>query len=139
MAPEVLEGSYSKGADVWSCGIILFCMLFGFPPFYVDESTIHMDEAAELERLIRGGFTPEIKPGFGPWFPETVPVSENCRVLLSKMLKTDVSRRWTVKECLGSKWICGECGSEPLPLLVREALVYVFSPLYIEICKPLSY
>jgi serine/threonine protein kinase len=34
MAPEILNGGvYGSKADVWSCGIVLYEMLFGFCPY----------------------------------------------------------------------------------------------------------
>ena len=30
MAPEVLEGSYSKQADIWSLGVLLYTLISGF-------------------------------------------------------------------------------------------------------------
>lgn len=34
MAPEILNGDvYGSKADVWSCGIVLFEMLFGYCPY----------------------------------------------------------------------------------------------------------
>ena len=123
MAPEVFNGSYSKAADVWSVGVILFCMLFGFPPFYIDDDDdIVIDEHKQLEAKIKKGFTPEVKEGYGPWFPEDIPISKECQHLLSMMLDMNVKERWTVKECLSSLWLQGNAPDNKISPIVLKSL-----------------
>lgn len=36
MSPEILKGNYNEKCDIWACGVLLYIMLIGTPPFFSD-------------------------------------------------------------------------------------------------------
>lgn len=103
IAPEVLAGKYNESCDLWSLGVILFVMLYGFPPFFNNNASANSDK--EIFMKIKKGFQPKIKPNFGAWFPASIRISKSARDLISRLLRTNVADRMTAEEALEHQWI----------------------------------
>ncbi|MED6136902.1 hypothetical protein PIB30_060034 [Stylosanthes scabra] len=103
VAPEVLMGrEYDEKVDVWSCGVILYMMLAGAPPFYGDS-------AVEIfESVLRANLR----------FPSRVfrNVSPAAKDLLRKMICKDPSRRISAEQALRHPWILSGGESETAEL-----------------------
>ncbi|XVF62859.1 hypothetical protein PTKIN_Ptkin09bG0042300 [Pterospermum kingtungense] len=94
VAPEVLAGrEYGEKVDVWSCGVVLYIMLAGFPPFN-GETVVEIFEA-----VMRGNLRFPIR-----FFQSVSPAVKD---LLRKMLCKDVSRRFSAEQVLRHPWITG--------------------------------
>lgn len=113
VAPEVLQGKYLMHCDMWSFGVVAFVMLFGFPPF-------HDENDDRLFKKIQKGFTPEVKRGYGAWFPESIPTSDAARDLISRCLTMDTSVRLTASEVLEHKWFTGGASDSPLEHMLKN-------------------
>ena len=90
IAPEVLQGDYDEKCDVWSCGVILYILLCGYPPFNGDS-----DEDI-YEEILKGKLD----------FPkeEWAGVSNDAKELIKKMLTVDPKKRVSALEAMSDKW-----------------------------------
>lgn len=96
MSPEVVTGiPYGKEVDIWSCGVILFILLVGYPPW---------DFAWEDD--MRHKLYSQIKTGqYRYESPEWDEVTADAKNLIDKMLSVDPAKRINAKEALNHPWI----------------------------------
>lgn len=110
VAPEVLRKKYSKEADIWSCGVILYILLSGYPPFYGEtESTI-------FDAILKGKYDMDSDP-----WPYISDAAKDC---VRRMLNQDVKKRATASEILKHDWLKenGIASDKPLNNAVVERL-----------------
>jgi len=94
VAPEVLDSKpYDNAVDMWSCGVIIYILLCGFPPFYGENDDDLFDKvcACRYEFL-------------SPYWD---PVSEDAKDLIRKLLVIDPKKRLTASQALKHKWFVG--------------------------------
>lgn len=88
IAPEMVKGpKYSKAADIWSMGIILYGMAVGTLPF-VDENIVR-----QTQKIV---YMPAIVP------PD---VSSSIRELIQGMLAKDPLKRLTLEQIADHPWV----------------------------------
>jgi len=105
MAPEVIAGAYNEQCDLWSLGCVVFIMMFGFNPFNPKALPIVGDNVELVCEKIHKGFSPEIRTGFGAWFPKKYEISSSARDFIAGLLTSDWRDRLTAEEALQHPWI----------------------------------
>ncbi len=103
MAPDVLMNNYDEKCDIWSCGVILYIMLSGKPPF---NGTSNEDIMRSVKKA---HFTFDRIPlaANSHIGPEWQHVSEEAKDLIRRMIKYPPSARITAKEAYTHPWISG--------------------------------
>merc|ERR550539_2342239 len=91
VAPQVLAGKYDHMSDLWSCGVIMYVMLCGYPPFYGDT------DAEVLSKVWLGNFSFNA----ADWKN----VSEDAKNLVRNLLKMNPRDRYTAEQALNHEWI----------------------------------
>ncbi|XP_065160791.1 calcium/calmodulin-dependent protein kinase type II alpha chain isoform X2 [Atheta coriaria] len=93
LSPEVLKKEpYGKPVDIWACGVILYILLVGYPPFWDEDQ----------HRLYA-----QIKAGAYDYpSPEWDTVTPEAKNLINQMLTVNPGKRITAAEALKHPWIC---------------------------------
>ncbi|XP_066256442.1 calcium/calmodulin-dependent protein kinase type II alpha chain isoform X11 [Euwallacea similis] len=93
LSPEVLKKEpYGKPVDIWACGVILYILLVGYPPFWDEDQ----------HRLYA-----QIKAGAYDYpSPEWDTVTPEAKNLINQMLTVNPGKRITAADALKHPWIC---------------------------------
>ncbi|XP_011696559.1 PREDICTED: phosphorylase b kinase gamma catalytic chain, liver/testis isoform isoform X4 [Wasmannia auropunctata] len=93
LAPEVLKCNmfentegYGFEVDIWACGVIMFTLLVGCPPFW------HRKQMVMLRNIMEGNYS------FTS--PEWADITEAPKDLIRKLLVVDPKRRISIKDAL---------------------------------------
>lgn len=94
IAPEVINGSYDEKCDIWSCGVLMYMMLSGMPPFY------GANRKEVMTKIKKGKFSFKSKI----WSL----ISKEAKDLIEKMLTYDPEKRPSCREVLNHPWFMKE-------------------------------
>lgn len=95
LAPEVISGSSStRHQDLWSCGVIAYILLAGYPPFCKEPGG---DEDSLLRQIVQG------RLHFHHQFWHSV--SEPAQDFVRRLLVADPCLRMDAQEALAHPWI----------------------------------
>ena len=85
-SPEVVDNSYDEISDEWSCGVLMYILLSGEPPFYGETDEEIFDKIKKCDYTFSN-----------PAFKE---VSKNCKDLIRKLLEPKRKLRIRAKDAL---------------------------------------
>ncbi|XP_032869837.1 calcium/calmodulin-dependent protein kinase type II subunit beta isoform X17 [Amblyraja radiata] len=93
LSPEVLrKEAYGKPVDIWACGVILYILLVGYPPFWDEDQQ-------KLYQQIKAG-------AYDFPSPEWDTVTPEAKNLINQMLTINPAKRITATEALKHPWVC---------------------------------
>eukprot|EP00730_Choanoeca_flexa_P018865 TRINITY_DN9196_c0_g1_i4.p1 TRINITY_DN9196_c0_g1~~TRINITY_DN9196_c0_g1_i4.p1 ORF type:complete len:492 (+),score=123.20 TRINITY_DN9196_c0_g1_i4:35-1477(+) len=95
LSPEVIKRqAYDTQVDVFACGIILYILLCGYPPFWDEQ------QQKLYEQIKQGSYD---YPS-----PEWDSVTPAAKDLIDRMLDTNPKTRITIQEAMKHPWIASE-------------------------------
>ncbi|XP_063066026.1 calcium/calmodulin-dependent protein kinase type II subunit beta isoform X14 [Engraulis encrasicolus] len=93
LSPEVLrKEAYGKPVDIWACGVILYILLVGYPPFWDEDQH-------KLYQQIKAG-------AYDFPSPEWDTVTPEAKNLINQMLTINPTKRITADQALKHPWVC---------------------------------
>ena len=90
IAPEVIKKNYNEKCDIWSCGVIMYILLSGRPPFGGD------NDAEIMNNIRKGKYDLKSSP-----FDK---ISKSGIDLIKKLLIMDKDKRINAQDALNHPW-----------------------------------
>ena len=90
IAPEVLNENYDEKCDVWSCGVIFYILLCGYPPFNGKTNLDIYHNIKKKNPVFQG--------------EEWDSISKDAIDLIKNMLNKNPTKRFSAEKCLQHKW-----------------------------------
>jgi calcium-dependent protein kinase len=115
IAPEVLKNKYDEKCDLWSCGVILYVMLCGEPPFYGEDD----------DEIYNQILTTEVKFYQKEWEN----ISDDAKDLIKKLLNKNYKNRLSAVEALQHPWI-QNIDNQKINFISIETLNQIVTNLY---------
>ena len=113
IAPEILNGkNYNEKCDIWSCGVILYILLSGRPPF------IGKDENEIAENVKKGNYDLTQSPFHM--------ISNEAKDLIKNCLNIDPKKRISAENALNHNWIKGFKSKETFNQIKSFTLIKKF-------------
>lgn len=99
MAPEMFrhQGYDAKKTDIWACGVVLFIMFAGFPPFQQPRVSDWWFEKLNSNRQAL----------FWKAHERSHPFPEAFKDLINNVLRVDEARRFTIEQIRAHPWFNG--------------------------------
>lgn len=121
LAPELLKAGmvekhecngYGQEVDVWACGVVLYTLLVGFPPFW------HRKQLMMIRQIMEGNYSYASA--------EWADISQSPKDLIAQMLVVDPNTRLNIQQCLTHEFLhmnrsrrgsLGKISCDPVPLI----------------------
>lgn len=102
----MLKKKYDEKCDIWSCGVILYILLCGFPPFNGE------NDKEIMERVAKGSYSFD--------FDEWKQISSEAKQFIKRMLEYDPSKRYNAEQAISDPWIKKYSGKSSVDAPIME-------------------
>ena len=85
-SPEVVKDKYDFECDEWSCGVMMYILLTGYPPF------VGENEDEIFENILKQDLNLNV--------PQLKNISESCKDLINQLLEKDANKRINAEDAL---------------------------------------